>query len=164
MRPPSDLRSRSRPLEESGRQGLADSSPPPRVLPRENRTFPRAAAGRVYGLWFASGRLDATRGHSKPRYEPMLPVTRGWCRPGMVGTRIRFPAPARPQAIKWTTTCFAAMIFVCTRTMSFWMEGSSTSPIRPYERRDWKRPPISEYRICTSLQKLHLRQGRLGCV
>jgi hypothetical protein len=56
------------------------------------------------------------------------------------------------------------MIFVCIRTVIVWMEGSSTSPIRPYERRDWTRPPLSEYRICTSLQKLHLRQGRLGCV
>jgi len=77
---------------------------------------------------------------------------------------IRFPAPAPPQGIKWTTTCLAAMIFVCIRTVSVWMEGSSTFPIRPYERRDWKRSPLSEYRICTSVQKLHLRPGRLGCV
>jgi hypothetical protein len=159
VRPPSDLRSRSRPLEESGRQGLAVSSPPPRVLRRENGTFPRAAAGRVYGLWFASDRLDATRAALRAYV-----AIQGGCRPGVAGTRIRFPAPAPPQGIKWTTTCLAAMIFVCIRTVSDGMEGSSASPIRPYERRDWKRPPLSEYRICTSLQKLHLRQGRLGCV
>jgi hypothetical protein len=130
VRPPSDLRSRSRSLEETGCQGLAVSSPPPRVLRCENGTFPRAATGRVYSLWLASGRLDAPRSHSKPRYEPMLGFTRGWCRPGMAGTRIRFPAPAPPQGIKWTTTCLPAMIFVCIRTVSVWMEGSSTSPIR----------------------------------
>ena len=44
----------------------------------------RAAAGRVYGLSFASDRLDATRSHSKPRYEPMLPLTRARCVPSML--------------------------------------------------------------------------------
>jgi hypothetical protein len=131
VRPPSDLRSRSRPLEESGCQGLTVSCPPPRVLPRENRTFPRAATGRVYGLWFASGRLDATRTHSKPRYEPMLPFTWGVVssRHGWDSDTVSSTSPAAGD--KMDHDVRSAMIFVCIRTVSVWMEEVVRLPSGP---------------------------------
>jgi hypothetical protein len=126
---------------------------------------PRAAGGRVYGLWFASGRLDATRSHSKPRYEPMLPFTRGWCRPSMAGTRIRVSStsPAAGDKMDHDVPCGDDFCLYAYGECLEWKD-LVRLPSGSTKEETGRRPPLSEYRICTSRQKLHLRQGRLGCV
>ena len=108
-RPPSDLRSRSRPQEESGRQGLAVLSPPPRILARENRIPPsrrRESLRSLVRRWqvgYHPKSLQAPLRAYVAIHAGVVSSKHGWNSDTVSST-------SRPQGIKWTTTCLEAMI------------------------------------------------------